>query len=718
MPKFQDLSGMDLRLSGIMEKPRLGLNSSVLADAQPPDRSSSSSAPPALQQNLLSSNSLFAFHVEYAKLFGDIRAHQDYQNFYESYNGRPAQQKLPPPLEALPFGFDTSWDGFNIRTSYDNFNPGYQPQHSQSYESVDPSQYYNDSRQMGYGRSHNVTIPPPGRPAPLGTGRQQWQGNIAAPTARRPNFDYQDSQMRNYGEIGNSYTESPTAQTASNQMRRAFNSDNYNGYQGNAPTYGNQLKSDHKPPPGFPQRSPSTVRHNNFEEIPAEEQATDNDSENPAGKTPCRYYASGFCSRGDKCFYSHDVPQKSKEKGARGKGGKNSRAQNAPPAQKTTPKGRDNNRDSREREPPVQAPSPNSSSPAFNNRDSRDVMSTIPTNAEGDIEDFETVIGKILAISRDQQGCRYLQKKLEEKEAPVIQKIFEEVSDHVGELMIDPFGNYLCQKLLEFCTSKQRLEIIEKVSGELVSISKNMHGTRAVQKLIECLDTPPQVLLVEKSLKSHVVDLIQDLNGNHVIQRCLNLLKPAENQFIYNSVVTGSNCVRVATHRHGCCVLQRCIDYASPEQKTTLINCITRNALVLVQDPYGNYVVQYVLKQYPDLVDQLAKSFSGHLRQLATQKFSSNVIEKCLQSHSPIAQKMIIDEILIDTGLSIMLQDPFANYVVQTALTVADSKQHAQLVEAIKPHLNSLGNTPYGKRIQSKIMKESGNTRKGQAQHH
>lgn len=78
---------------------------------------------------------------------------------------------------------------------------------------------------------------------------------------------------------------------------------------------------------------------------------------------------------------------------------------------------------------------------------------------------------------------------------------------------------------------------------------------------------------------------------------------------------------------------------------------------------------------------------------------------------------MIIEEILTDTGLSIMLQDPFANYVVQTALTVADSKQHAQLVEAIKPHLSSLGNTPYGKRIQSKIMKESGNTRKGQAHH-
>ena len=51
-----------------------------------------------------------------------------------------------------------------------------------------------------------------------------------------------------------------------------------------------------------------------------------------------------------------------------------------------------------------------------------------------------------------------------------------------------------------------------------------------------------------------------------------------------------ANCVEVATHRHGCCVLQRCIDHASDHQRIQLVNEITYNALTLVQDPYGNYV--------------------------------------------------------------------------------------------------------------------------------
>lgn len=57
-----------------------------------------------------------------------------------------------------------------------------------------------------------------------------------------------------------------------------------------------------------------------------------------------------------------------------------------------------------------------------------------------------------------------------------------------------------------------------------------------------------------EALKDGVVNLIRDLNGNHVVQRCLQRLGPEDSQFIYQAA--GANCVDIATHRHGCCVLQ------------------------------------------------------------------------------------------------------------------------------------------------------------------
>lgn len=66
-----------------------------------------------------------------------------------------------------------------------------------------------------------------------------------------------------------------------------------------------------------------------------------------------------------------------------------------------------------------------------------------------------------------------------------MQEIYREALDNIVELMVDPFGNYLCQKLMEVCTSEQIERIIDAAADQLVSASVSVHGTRTVQKLIE-----------------------------------------------------------------------------------------------------------------------------------------------------------------------------------------------------------------------------------------
>jgi hypothetical protein len=52
-------------------------------------------------------------------------------------------------------------------------------------------------------------------------------------------------------------------------------------------------------------------------------------------------------------------------------------------------------------------------------------------------------------------------------------------------------------------------------------------------------------------------------------------------QFIYQAA--GQHCCEVATHRHGCCVLQRFIDFATPGQRKELVEHIASHALSLSQ---------------------------------------------------------------------------------------------------------------------------------------
>ena len=219
-----------------------------------------------------------------------------------------------------------------------------------------------------------------------------------------------------------------------------------------------------------------------------------------------------------------------------------------------------------------------------------------------------------------------------------------------------------------------------------------------------------QIQTIIYALKDRVVELISDLNGNHVIQKCLNHLAPENAQFIFDSV--GTNCVVVGTHRHGCCVLQRCIDHASGLQKAQLVAQITDNAYALVQDPFGNYVLQYIVDlNEPNYTNPLCMALRPEILALSKQKFSSNVIEKCLRGALPEVASALIEEMLHAKDLEKLLRDPYGNYVVQTALEFAEPGTRDRLIEAIRPVLPSVRSTPYGRRIQSKILGTDPTTR-------
>ncbi|TKA69765.1 hypothetical protein B0A49_05219 [Cryomyces minteri] len=267
---------------------------------------------------------------------------------------------------------------------------------------------------------------------------------------------------------------------------------------------------------------------------------------------------------------------------------------------------------------------------------------------------LESLQGEIYGLCKDQHGCRYLQKKLEDRNPEHVQLIFLETNEHVTELMTDPFGNYLCQKLLEYTNNEQR----------------------TIEMIID-------------ALRNEVVQLIQDLNGNHVIQKCLNHLTSEDAQFIFDA---------------------RCIDHASGHQKAYLVAQITNNAFALVQDPFGNYVVQYILDLgEPAFSKPLCLSFCGNIAVLSKQKFSSNVIEKCIRTADADTRRLMIEEMINPAELEKLLRDSFANYVVQTAMDHADPDTKARLIDSIRPILPAIRSTPYGRRIQGKIQERDGN---------
>ena len=57
---------------------------------------------------------------------------------------------------------------------------------------------------------------------------------------------------------------------------------------------------------------------------------------------------------------------------------------------------------------------------------------------------------------------------------------------------------------------------------------------------------------------------------------------------------------------------------------------------------YINYVVRYVLEQVPQYRHNIINIIAQSIIQLSRQKFSSNVVEKCLQLASPEGQALMV----------------------------------------------------------------------------
>ncbi|KAG5376407.1 hypothetical protein IGI04_041003 [Brassica rapa subsp. trilocularis] len=287
------------------------------------------------------------------------------------------------------------------------------------------------------------------------------------------------------------------------------------------------------------------------------------------------------------------------------------------------------------------------------------------------------IYGSVYLTAKDQMGCRFLQKLMEERSFLDVMVIFRGLINHVIELGMDQFGNFLIQKLILISNEEQRTKILINLTSTpalLIEISLHNYGTRVVQKLIETVRTKTEINLVKSALKPGLLSLF---------------------------ILEGATrfCVTIATHKHGCCVLQHCVKYSVGAERENLIAEIARNSLHLAQDPFGNYVVQYIIEQNLGGVNVMFELKGNYVR-LATQKFSSHVVEKCL-IHYPESRSQIVRELVSVPNFERLLQDPFANYVIQSALSKTKGYVRASLVDKVRTFGN-LKMNPYCKRIFSK----------------
>lgn len=304
----------------------------------------------------------------------------------------------------------------------------------------------------------------------------------------------------------------------------------------------------------------------------------------------------------------------------------------------------------------------------------------------------------ICAISKDQEGSRFVQKKLDTATTEEVKFVFQEVQSWLSDLITDLFGNYVIQKLLEVGQPSQREEILRSMEPSIISLSLHMYGCRVVQKALECKDINERIV---SQLKGHVVDLVCDQNGNHVIQKCVECIR---SDFIIREFE--NDVVNLSRHRYGCRVIQRIFENSA--NCTVAIEKIIASARFLVEDQYGNYVIQHILEQGTEAHKRrIITDLLDRIEHYSTHKFASNVMEKCVVCGTPENRRQMLQHLIRskpETGsLSAIACDKFGNYVVQRMIEVLSGKDKEVLMHYLKAHIQDLKKSTYAKCILSKL---------------
>lgn len=80
------------------------------------------------------------------------------------------------------------------------------------------------------------------------------------------------------------------------------------------------------------------------------------------------------------------------------------------------------------------------------------------------------VVGRICDLAKTQFGSRFLQDRIDAQDDRYTSIIFNEVYAHFAELIVNLFGSYLCQKLMEASPEQQRTMLWAKLSPDMVRV--------------------------------------------------------------------------------------------------------------------------------------------------------------------------------------------------------------------------------------------------------
>lgn len=193
-----------------------------------------------------------------------------------------------------------------------------------------------------------------------------------------------------------------------------------------------------------------------------------------------------------------------------------------------------------------------------------------------------------------------------------------------------------------------------------------------MQSLIQLINMEEEEETLEGAITDHVTTLAFNPNGTHVLQKVILTVKAEKLDYIFYPCC--EKLVDLAFDSNGLCVIKKIISKFSSisEKRELLVTILSDNCVQLVQSPYGNYAIQQAIEFWTnEELNSIYLNLHSNVLQLSMQKFSSNVIEKCLDRADDHILMLYANSLSDPDTVKSLVKSNYGFYVIQKLMNVA-----------------------------------------------
>jgi len=169
------------------------------------------------------------------------------------------------------------------------------------------------------------------------------------------------------------------------------------------------------------------------------------------------------------------------------------------------------------------------------------------------------------------------------------------------------------------------------VAGRVWELSRQPQGSREVQNAVDAAQDAKAVASMVCELQGHIWEASRCPHANHVLQKCIGLMRTEDLQFLVDELLCGNLPVQASRHKYGCRIVQQLLEHCSADQIHEFVEAIIAQASHVARHPFGNYVIQHLLSHAsPERSRALRGKLQNDIRVLTSDPYGGAVLSKAM----------------------------------------------------------------------------------------